>query len=168
MTRIPLKPAFCPPFAPSLKHGGGSTSPTFSTGVGVSALSKAAVAGVVRPPTDDPELKDPDTWPRQLEDQEARRETRFKVQRAKGSLFQSATALPATPSPRKFLPVLRRRKKLLRTPGLPSDCSSTVIRKTTPVCYGPGPTKAPKNSKNFFSRHQDIKSFNRFCSALAP
>ena len=30
--------------------------------VRVRALSKAAVAGVVRPPSDDPDLQDPDTW----------------------------------------------------------------------------------------------------------
>jgi hypothetical protein len=34
--------------------------------VRVRALSKAAVAGVVRPPSDDPELQDPGTWPQQL------------------------------------------------------------------------------------------------------
>jgi hypothetical protein len=70
----------------------------------VAALSKAAVAGVVRPPTDDPELQDPGTWPRQLEDQEARCETRFKTQCVKGSLLPigDGASYHATPSPQKF------------------------------------------------------------------
>ena len=54
------------------------------------ALSKAAVAGVVRPPAGDPELQDPDAWPRQLQDQEARCETRFKSQAVKGSTVAQA------------------------------------------------------------------------------
>jgi hypothetical protein len=53
----------------------------------VAALSKAAVAGVVRPPTDDSKMQDPDTWSRQLEDQESRCEARFKAQCVKGSLL---------------------------------------------------------------------------------
>jgi hypothetical protein len=53
--------------------------------VRVRALSKAAVAGVVRPPLDDPDLQDPDTWPQQLDDQEARFETRFKAQAVNGA-----------------------------------------------------------------------------------
>ena len=53
--------------------------------VRVRALSKAAVAGVVRPPSDDPDLQDPDTWPQQLDDQEARFETRFKAQAVNGA-----------------------------------------------------------------------------------
>jgi hypothetical protein len=43
-------------------------------------LSQAALAGVVRPPTDDPRHEDPATWAEQLDNQQARLETAFKSQ----------------------------------------------------------------------------------------
>jgi hypothetical protein len=44
------------------------------------------LAGVVRPPTEDPLLEDPSTWAQQLDNQQARLETVFKFQLVKGNL----------------------------------------------------------------------------------
>jgi hypothetical protein len=49
-------------------------------------LFQAAVAGVVRPPTEDPRLEGPNTWAEQLDNQQARLETVFKYQLVKGNL----------------------------------------------------------------------------------
>jgi hypothetical protein len=47
-------------------------------------LPQAALAGVVRPPADDPRHEDPATWAEQLDNQQARLETAFKSQLVRG------------------------------------------------------------------------------------
>ena len=47
-------------------------------------LARAAVAGVIRPPSEDPVMSNPETFPKQLAEQEARFEQKFKSQAIKG------------------------------------------------------------------------------------
>ena len=55
-------------------------------------LARAAVAGVIRPPSEDPAMSNPETFPKQLAEQEARFEQKFKSQAIKGKTPEQAEA----------------------------------------------------------------------------
>jgi hypothetical protein len=117
----------------------------------VRALSKATVAGVVRPPSDDPELQDPDAWSQQLDDQKARFETRFKAQAVNG-----AESTPESPYESLTQEVLDRAENERVASGDDEKLWPGVRHRqldnphSTLAPSACGLSKAARNSRNFF------------------
>ena len=136
--------------------------------VRVRALCKAAVAGVVRPPSDDPELQNPDTWTQQLEDQEARFETRFKAQAVNGAV--------STPeSSYEFLTqeILDRAENEMAASGRDDELWPQIRHRQFdaphqhPSILRLWSQQGGRKFQKLFSRHMDMLRFNSFTIDLA-
>ena len=129
-------------------------------------MSKAAVAGVVRPPTDDPELQDPDTWPRQLEDQEARYETRFKSQAVKGSCVALVDGASYNALTTEIYDRAEQEKGDSYAHWSPLRKRQYDAPNEHPSLLRTWAEQGGEKFQKLFSRHNDMHRFNQFVSAL--
>jgi hypothetical protein len=132
------------------------------------ALSKAAVAGVVRPPADDPELQDPGTWPRQLDDQGARHETRFKARAAKGSIMRVAPAEDASCNAltTEIFDRAEQEKGDSCAHWSPLRKRQHDAPQKHPSLLRTWSEQGGEKFQKLFSRHHDMQRFNGFVSVL--
>ena len=130
------------------------------------ALSKAAVAGVVRPPTDDPELQDPDTWPRQLSDQESRYETRFKAQAVKGTLVAPADDASYLALTTEIYDRAEQEKGDSYAHWSPLRKRQYDTPQEHPSLLRTWSEQGGEKFQKLLSRHQDMHRFNHFVSVL--
>ena len=135
--------------------------------VRVRALCKAAVAGVVRPPSDDPELQDPDTFSQQLDDQEARFETRFKAQSVNG-----AESTPESSYETLTQEILDRAESERAASGHDEELWPGVRHRQFenphqhPSSLRLWSQQGGRKFQKLFSRHMDMLRFNSFTSDL--